>query len=53
VIKSMGQLCGEMGLLVVAEGVETEEERDALALLGCDLLQGFLFGVPREVSSGE
>lgn len=51
VIKSMGQLCGEMGLLVVAEGVETEQERDTLAGLGCDLLQGFLFGAPREVSS--
>lgn len=33
-------------ILVVAEGVETEGERAALRTLGCDLLQGHLFGQP-------
>ena len=32
--------------LVVAEGVESLAERDCLVDLGCDLLQGFLFGRP-------
>ena len=31
---------------VVAEGVETEAQRDLLVLMGCDELQGFLFARP-------
>lgn len=46
VIRSMTALCRELGVLVVAEGIETRAERDALADLGCDLLQGYLFGKP-------
>lgn len=34
-------LCKELGILVVAEGVETPAENDALVHLGCDLLLGF------------
>jgi EAL domain-containing protein (putative c-di-GMP-specific phosphodiesterase class I) len=34
------------GMMVVGEGVETIEERDALAVLGCDLLQGYFFAKP-------
>jgi len=45
-IQSMVQLCREMGMLVVAEGIETPDERDALAALGCDLMQGYLFARP-------
>ncbi len=45
-VRSMTQVCRDMGLLIVAEGVETREERDALVELGCDLLQGHLFGRP-------
>ena len=32
----------EFNLIVVAEGVETKEEADALRLMGCDLIQGYL-----------
>ncbi len=46
VIRSMTSLCRELGMGLVAEGVETSSERDTLAGLGCDLLQGFLFGRP-------
>ena len=45
-VGSMATLCNEMRALLVAEGVETVEERDALVDLGCDLLQGFRFGKP-------
>ncbi|MEO8978166.1 MAG: EAL domain-containing protein [Polyangiaceae bacterium] len=46
VIRSMTALSQDMGMTVVAEGVETIEERDTLVELDCDLLQGFLFAKP-------
>jgi diguanylate cyclase (GGDEF)-like protein/PAS domain S-box-containing protein len=33
-----------LGMTVVAEGVETEGQRKTLAELGCDVVQGFLYG---------
>jgi diguanylate cyclase (GGDEF)-like protein len=36
----------ELGMEVIAEGVETVAERDELAALGCRQLQGYLFGRP-------
>jgi len=40
-------LAHNLGQQVVAEGVETEYQRDFLTRQGCDLLQGFLFGRPQ------
>jgi len=45
-IGSMASLCGDLGMEMIAEGVETEDERDTLVHLGCDLFQGFLFSKP-------
>jgi diguanylate cyclase (GGDEF)-like protein/PAS domain S-box-containing protein len=40
-----------LGLTVIAEGVETEEQMEALRMLECELAQGFLFSRP--VPSGD
>jgi len=52
VVRSMTSLSKDMGMIVVAEGVETREERDCLVDLGCDLLQGFLFAKPGRAFPG-
>jgi EAL domain-containing protein (putative c-di-GMP-specific phosphodiesterase class I) len=40
------QLASELNLAVVAEGVETEHQRDFLLANGCDVIQGYLFSPP-------
>jgi EAL domain-containing protein (putative c-di-GMP-specific phosphodiesterase class I) len=51
-ISAMTSLCSEMGMLVVAEGIECIEERDTLAAVGCDLMQGYLFAKPGKAFPG-
>lgn len=46
IVRSLTSLCHESGLIVVAEGIETVGERDMVATLGCDLMQGYLFARP-------
>jgi len=48
IVRTMIELCRELEITVIAEGIETAQERDALALLGCDLMQGYLFARPAE-----
>jgi diguanylate cyclase (GGDEF)-like protein len=44
-------LAHSLDLHVVAEGVETEDQLEALASLHCDLAQGYLFGRPMEADA--
>jgi EAL domain-containing protein (putative c-di-GMP-specific phosphodiesterase class I) len=50
-VGSIAQLCLDLGILVVAEGIETEGERDAAMVAGCGLLQGYLIGRPSRIGS--
>lgn len=47
-VRTMASMCQELGMRVVAEGIETESERDEVERSGCDLMQGFLFAEPGE-----
>ena len=46
VAQAIISVAGAMGLQVIAEGVETEEQRAYLAKLGCHSFQGYLFSHP-------
>jgi diguanylate cyclase (GGDEF)-like protein/PAS domain S-box-containing protein len=46
IAKMVVALADSMGLTVIAEGVETEAQRDFLANLGCHAYQGYLFSRP-------
>jgi EAL domain-containing protein (putative c-di-GMP-specific phosphodiesterase class I) len=46
VVKAIVDLGHAFGMLVTAEGIETEEQAWAVKLLGCDEGQGFLYGRP-------
>ncbi|WP_297899518.1 EAL domain-containing protein [Metallibacterium sp.] len=52
-VKNIIELAHSLGLTVVAEGVEQEEQARLLRLMGCDELQGFLLGRPVPVDDFE
>ena len=51
IIQSIVALGHALGMKVLAEGVETDEQRVLLRLAGCDEMQGFLFAKPRPAES--
>jgi EAL domain-containing protein (putative c-di-GMP-specific phosphodiesterase class I) len=46
IVASVAKLAGSLGMSVVAEGVETEDQRRILIAAGCGMLQGFHFSKP-------
>lgn len=46
IIQAIVQMCHGLGLRVVAEGVETEEQENFLHAIGCRLVQGYRYGRP-------
>lgn len=47
IVKRTKQLCDDLGVDVVAEGIEQREELEALAALGITLLQGYCLARPQ------
>jgi diguanylate cyclase (GGDEF)-like protein len=46
-VRAIVQLARTLGIAVVAEGVETEAQREFLCGIGCNVLQGFLISRPQ------
>jgi EAL domain-containing protein (putative c-di-GMP-specific phosphodiesterase class I) len=46
IVRGVVRTCGELGVRVVAEGIETREELRALRGIGVKLFQGYLFSRP-------
>jgi len=51
IVRAIVTLAQQLGLRVVAEGVETNDELALLRRLGCDLVQGYLFAKPMRVEA--
>jgi EAL domain-containing protein (putative c-di-GMP-specific phosphodiesterase class I) len=46
IVRSTIELAHNMGLKVVAEGVDNQKSRELLTRYGCEMLQGYLFSKP-------
>jgi diguanylate cyclase (GGDEF)-like protein/PAS domain S-box-containing protein len=46
-VRAILSLAHSLGLQVIAEGVESEEQAKALTSMRCDMMQGYLFAPPR------
>ncbi len=53
VIRHVLELAADLGMKVVAEGVESEAQMDFLKTVNCQLVQGFLFAKPMPVADFE
>jgi diguanylate cyclase (GGDEF)-like protein len=51
ILESIIHLAAKLGLIVTAEGVETQQQADILTNLGCNQLQGYLLGMPVNVEN--
>ena len=50
ILASIVNMAKELGIHTLAEGVETEEQYEFLLKIGCEKMQGYLFGKPKPVS---
>ncbi len=51
ILRAIMMLADGLTVDVIAEGVETEEEKDRLQALGCEFAQGYLFSQPLEAEA--
>ena len=52
-IRSLAVICSDLGIKLIAEGVETLEQLDILKELRCNEVQGYLFSKPLPLNDFE
>lgn len=53
IVQTIIAMANSLGMEVLAEGVETEEQKEILINRGCKNFQGFLFGKPVAIKEFE
>ena len=53
IVRSVINLANELGMPVIAEGVETEEDLEMLKRVGCQIVQGYYFSKPLSIDDYE
>lgn len=53
IVRTIIAMARNLDLQIIAEGVETAEQRQILASFGCDYYQGYLYGRPLDISAFE
>ena len=53
IVKTIVTLAGNLGMEVIAEGVETEDQLNLLKVLKCQYAQGYLFSEPLDVMEAD
>ena len=46
-------ICRKLGIRTVAEGVETESQKDMVVEMGCDMIQGYFYDKPIPITNFE
>lgn len=53
IVKNIVSMAKDLGLLTVAEGVETKDQVDFLTEIGCDIAQGYFYAKPMPIKDFE
>ena len=49
ITKNIISMCRDLNIKTIAEGVETKEQEDILKIMGCNMVQGYLYSKPISV----
>lgn len=53
ILKNIIYMCGDLGIKVIAEGIETRRQEEILRALSCEQGQGYLYGKPMPIREFE